>query len=78
MEVDWTHAKEGRAQYNETSSKMGTTGKAKQGQTEEHLASISMDGEMKAAGFSWNQLERTAQDRVRWRNVVTGLCSTGD
>ena len=38
----------------------------------------SVDGEMKAAGFSWNQLERTAQDRVRWRNVVTGLCSTGD
>ena len=40
MEMDWPHAEEGWQQHNETSFKMGTTGKEEQGQAKEHLAPI--------------------------------------
>ena len=37
----------------------------------------STDDEIKAAGTTWAQLKRTSQNRVRWREVVAALCSTG-
>ena len=37
----------------------------------------AVQAEMEKAGTSWKQLEKDAQDRLRWRNVVDGLCSTG-
>ena len=42
-----------------------------------HLASISGRGD-ESSRIQLEPAQRTAQDRVRWRNVVTGLCSTGD
>ncbi|KAK7113355.1 hypothetical protein V1264_012655 [Littorina saxatilis] len=35
------------------------------------------EAELKRQGNSWAEAERTAQNRVRWRNVVNGLCSAG-
>ena len=35
----------------------------------------STDAEVKAAGMTWAELRRTAQNRVRWRTAVAALCS---
>ncbi|KAI0231346.1 hypothetical protein LSAT2_018330 [Lamellibrachia satsuma] len=34
-----------------------------------------LEADIKQTGKGWQQLERIAQDRRRWRNVVDGLCS---
>ena len=34
------------------------------------------EAEAKAAGMSWAQMKRTAQNRVRWRGVVAARCPT--
>ena len=34
------------------------------------------EAKMHRSGRCWKELEKTAQKRVRWRNVVTGLCSS--
>ena len=34
-----------------------------------------LEADIKQTGNGWQQLERIAQDRRRWRNVVDGLCS---
>ena len=34
-----------------------------------------LEAGIKQTGLSWKQLERIAQDRIRWRDVVHGLCS---
>ena len=36
-----------------------------------------LDADTKSTGYSWTQLEKIAQDRVRWKAVVDGLCSSG-
>ncbi|XP_076352639.1 uncharacterized protein LOC143248088 [Tachypleus tridentatus] len=36
----------------------------------------SNDAEAKAAGKTWVELKRIAQNRVRWGGVVAALCST--
>ena len=33
--------------------------------------------ELKQQGTNWSGMTRAAQNRVRWRGVVDGLCSTG-
>jgi hypothetical protein len=33
------------------------------------------EAELKKSGTTWTQMEKTAQDRARWRSVVDGLCS---
>ena len=35
----------------------------------------SVESEAKEAGFTWAQLKKVAQNRVRWRGVVAALCS---
>ena len=32
--------------------------------------------ELKEIGTTWKEVERAAQNRVRWRTVVDGLCTT--
>ena len=32
--------------------------------------------EMEKEGYRWQDLERMAQNRTRWRTVVSGLCTT--
>jgi hypothetical protein len=32
--------------------------------------------EMEIEGYRWQDLERMAQNRTRWRTVVSGLCTT--
>jgi len=38
-----------------------------------------LENEIGPAGFknSWRKMEAAAQDRAKWRQVVSGLCSTG-
>lgn len=36
----------------------------------------SLEKEMRTAGLSWTDMDRRAQDRAGWRDVVCGLCST--
>ena len=31
---------------------------------------------MKEAGVTWGSLEASAQDRVKWKQIVGGLCFT--
>ena len=38
----------------------------------------SIDAEVKQTGMSWNQLEKMAKDRGRWRSLVDDLCSNGN
>ena len=33
--------------------------------------------EVKGIGLSWTELGRTAQNLVRWRKLIDGLCSAG-
>lgn len=33
-----------------------------------------LEADMKKMGQNWSQIERTAQDRVKWRQLVGGLC----
>ena len=35
-----------------------------------------MEEEFKEANMTWTTAKRTAANRVRWRNIVTALCST--
>ena len=35
----------------------------------------SVEDEMSKAGHSWHTLAQMAQNRVRWRGIVSGLCS---
>ena len=35
----------------------------------------SVEDEMKAAGYSWQSMTQHAQNRVRWRKIVSGLYS---
>ena len=35
------------------------------------------EAELKQQGTYWSEMARAAQNRVRWRGVVDGLCSTG-
>ena len=35
------------------------------------------EAELKQQGTNWSGMARAAQNRVRWRGVVDGLCSTG-
>ena len=35
----------------------------------------SVEKELKAIGIRWSELGRTCQNRVRWRSIVTALCS---
>jgi len=34
-----------------------------------------LEADIRQSGYTWNQLERMAKDRKRWRSVVGGLCS---
>ncbi len=34
----------------------------------------SVTAEMERAGYRWQDLEKLAQNRTRWRNIVSGLC----
>ncbi|KAL9951048.1 hypothetical protein ACROYT_G043641 [Oculina patagonica] len=37
----------------------------------------STEAEVQQTGMSWNQLEKVAKDRGRWRSLLDDLCSTG-
>ena len=36
----------------------------------------NVQAEMEAAGYKWRDMVRLAQNRTRWRSVVSGLCTT--
>ena len=43
---------------------------------EERPASQQLEAELKQQGTNWTGAARLAQNRVRWRGVINGLCST--
>ncbi|VDO84062.1 unnamed protein product [Schistosoma margrebowiei] len=49
-------------------------GKRKRGRPKNTLRRI-IEADMKTMNYNWTELERIAEDRVRWRMLVSGLCS---
>ena len=41
-----------------------------------HTWRRAMETEMAAKGYNFSGLEKMAQNRVRWKHIVDGLCST--
>ena len=41
-----------------------------------HTWRRGMEAEMAAKGYNFSGLEKMAQNRVRWKHIVDGLCST--
>ena len=52
---------------------MEPSGQAKERETEKQRRDLEAD--ITQTALSWKQLERIAQDRRLWRDVVRGLCS---
>ena len=38
---------------------------------------LSQQSELKQQGTDWSEMAKATQNRVQWRGVVGGLCSTG-
>ncbi|VDP17375.1 unnamed protein product [Schistosoma margrebowiei] len=49
-------------------------GKRKRGWPKNTLRRI-IEADMKTMNYNWTEIERTAQDRIGWRMLVSGLCS---
>ena len=47
----------------------------KSGEAETYLEK-GMEAEMEAKGYNFSGLEKMAQNRVQWKHIVNGLCST--
>ena len=52
-------------------------GKRKRGRPRTTWRRVTM-GEMEKEGYTWNQLGNVAQDRTKWRAVVSGLCTPAE
>ena len=72
--MDRTHVEETKRQHRkklssvEPSRTKGERGRPKN--------SWRVEQEVKEAGVTWGSLEATAQDRVKWKQFVGGLCCT--
>ena len=51
------------------------TGKTKRGKPKETWRR-TVESEMKEVGMSWREVEKKAQDRVLWRELVSALCAS--
>ena len=63
------------SQNQQAGLEMDLTGEAEKRQAEEQLAMVN-GGEMREAGFNWQQLERQSQDREGSRDFLKDLCCT--
>lgn len=52
-------------------------GKRKRGRPRQTWRRV-LEKEMADSGYNWNTLQQLARNRVRWRGIVCGLCSTGE
>ena len=75
MGLDWPYAAESTKQHHSPVPDLEPQGKRKRGRPRNSWRH-NTDAEMKVTGFTWKEVERKAQARVRWREVVNGLCST--
>ena len=77
--LDRTHLQEASIQHHTPSPDLEPTGER------ERVAGLATVGggrqdteaELKQQRTNWSGMTRAAQNRVRWRGVVDGLCSTG-
>ena len=70
----WPHLEKAKHQHNQTSPDVEPPRQEKEGKTK-NTWRRDLEADIKQTGNGWQQLERIAQDRRRWRNVVDGLCS---
>ena len=52
------------------------SGKQSRGRPKRHTWRRGMEAEMAARGYNFSGLEKKAQNRVQWKHIVDGLCST--
>ena len=62
-------------QHYETGLDLEPQGKGKRGRPK-NTWRRDLEADITQTGLSWKQVERIAQDRRRWRDVVHGLCSS--
>ena len=70
----WPHIEKAKHQHYETGLDVEPSGQAKEGRPK-NTWRRDLEEDITQTGLSWKQLERIAQDRRRWRQVVHGLCS---
>jgi len=74
MELDWPNIEETNISHNLT-LEWNPHGKRKVGRPVKTWRR-SVDEELKEANITWNRAKRSAANRVRWRSIVSALCST--
>ena len=74
LELDRSHSEEADQQCHKTSLEMEPTGKRKRGQ-QRNTWRRDLETDMAGSGLSWGIIERQAEDRVGWHELVCSLCS---
>ena len=74
MGMAWRHIEKAKHQRYETGLGVEPPEQAKEGRPK-NTWRRDLEADITQTGLSWKQLERIAQDRRRWRDVVHGLCS---
>ena len=64
------HLEKAKHKHNQT---RGTPKARERGGDQKNTWQRDLEADIKQTGNGWQQLERIAQDRRRWRNVVDGL-----
>jgi len=72
--MDRTYAEETKRQHRKKSSPVEPSRTKEERQTKEWSRGVKQ--EMKEAEVTWGSLEAAAQDRVKWKQFIGGLCST--
>jgi len=75
MDMDRTHVEETKRQHRKKSSPVEPQGQRNRGRPK-NTWKRGVEQEKKEAGVTWGSLEASAQDRMKWKQFVGGLCST--
>ena len=73
---DRTHPQKASIQHHTPSPDLQPAGEEKE-RRRRNSWRRDTEAELKQQGTNWSGMTRAAQNRVRWRGVVDGLCSTG-
>jgi hypothetical protein len=74
MALDWTHLKKTRRIKRESSTRLESTGSTKTWETKVDMEKICRRGNRRK-GKDWREMKRLANDRTKWRNFTSALCS---
>ena len=75
MGLDWPYPAERSKQHHSPVPDLEPTREEKERRTQKQLKR-NTDKELRVMGYTWKEVVRKAQVRVRWRSVVNDLCST--